>query len=442
MTPSTRDRYRKTLPSTEFAALDAWLSTFYKFQREWLLDGADLGICNKSRQIGLSHTTSGVGTIWGAFHGELTTIISVGERESVEVLEKARKHAGVLEKLGSRMARVTGKDNDNEVGFASGGRIIALPSSGGRSFTGNVFLDEYAYQENAKKVWDAAAAVTLLGHKLRIASTPNGVGNDFHAIWKKASRPGSRWSAHEIPIETAIAQGFPVDMAKCWELAKGDPRIFDQLFRCSFLDNEFQYIPSALLDAASTEDAAPARGETYAGLDVGRTNDLTALVVVRDEGDGVLWVVSVEVRRRTEAEDLEELAALAITSFGARRLCIDSTGMGAFPASSLQKKFGRHRVEPVSFTLQMKETLATGLFQRFAEQRLRIPRADKALRDDVCAIRRMVTAAGNVRYDAPTTDEGHADRAWALALAVHGASRPAAKRHEVLDHNDDGEYDP
>lgn len=438
-TKQTLATYRRLLPPNESAALGAWLETFYPFQTDWLLDPSDLGICNKARQIGLSHTTSAVGTIWGAFHGELTTIISVGERESVEVLDKAKKHAGVLAKLGSRMAQVGEKDNANELTFASGGRILALPSSGGRSFTGNVFLDEFAYQEHAKKVWDAAAAVTLLGGKLRIASTPNGVGNDFHGLWKQAGDPNSGWSAHQIPVETAIAQGFPVDIAKCWKIAKGDPRLFDQLFRCSFLDNEFQYIPDALLEAATTDAAIPRGGLCYAGLDVGRTANLTALVILR-EVDGILWLIVVETKKRTSLEDLDALVYMALETFGAQRVCIDATGMGAFPAEALQKRFGRHRVEAVNFTMQVKEDLATGLFQRFSEGRMRLRRIDAEVRDDVRSIRRIVTTAGNVRYDAPNTDEGHADRAWALALAVHAATNKAPERHEVLDH-EEPDYD-
>ena len=151
--------YEQALPAHEFAALKAWVGTFYPFQREWLLETAPHAICNKARQIGLSHTSSAVADLWGVFHGELTTVISIGERESAEVLDKAKKHAQVLQRLGSTMAR-TVAENATEIRFESGGRVLALPSTGGRSFTGNVFLDEYAYQEHAAKVWDAAAAVT------------------------------------------------------------------------------------------------------------------------------------------------------------------------------------------------------------------------------------------------------------------------------------------
>lgn len=423
------ETYRRVLPAHEYAAFSAWLTTFYGFQTDWVLDTSPMALCNKSRQIGLSHTSSALGVIWGALHGELTTIISIGDRESVEVLEKARKHAAVLVRLGSQMARTGRKDNANELSFASGGRILALPSSGGRSFSGNVILDEYAYQQHADKVWDAAAAVTMLGWKLRVMSTPNGVGNDFHRIFEIASAPGSDWSFHNIPLSVALAQGYPVDIKKCWALAKGDPRIFDQLFNGSFLDNQFQYLPSELIEAASTMDAPPDGSEVYAGLDIGRTADRTELIIVRRVGN-VFWVIRRESKKRTSPEDIQNLAKLAIDTYGARLLCVDATGMGRFPSDDLQEKYGTKRVEAIWFTADVKEDLATILYQRLASQSLKLPASDIQLRKDMASIRRIVTPSGNVQYDAPHTEAGHADSAWALALALlagkHGDVPPRA----------------
>jgi phage FluMu gp28-like protein len=390
--------------------------------------------------------------LWGAFHGELTTIISIGELESSEVLDKAKRHAGVLAGLGSAMAAPV-RQNAETLTFASGGRILALPSTGGRSFTGNVFLDEFAYQEHPKKVWDAAAAVTMLGGRLRVASTPNGIGNDFHSLWKRATDPALGWKQHEIALEHAIAEGYPVDLSKCWTLAKGDPRLFDQLFNCKFLDGSAQYIPTALIDAASVTDLYTYEGEYFAGLDIGRTADRTVLVVLRkrpDEQRFLAWVASC---KRTDSDALEALVEWCFQVFKPRRLCVDSTGLGAFPAERMQKKHGRQRVEPIVFSQPVKEDLATTMYSAFAEDTLKIakttdairlpretprsllrdiePRAAERLREDVCAIRREVTSAGNVRYDAPHTDEGHADSAWALALALHACGKGPSKKHEI-----------
>jgi phage FluMu gp28-like protein len=35
----------------------------------------------------------------------------------------------------------------------------------------------------------------------------------------------------------------------------------------------------------------------------------------------------------------------------------------------------------------------------------------------------MVTESGAIRFDAPRTVDGHADRAWSLALALHACSK-------------------
>ena len=452
--PQRLEPYKRSLPAYEYAALEAWLSTFWGFQLQWLLEPARNAICNKSRQIGISHTTSALGVIWGAFHGELTTVISRGELESKEVLTKAKKHANVLARLGSKMAVKGDRDSASELEFASGGRILALPSTGGRSFSGNVFLDEYGYQEHASDVWDAAAAVTMLGYRMRVASTPNGVGNDFHNLWRSIGNGKVKnWVPHEIPLQQAVAEGYPVNIDECWDLAKGDARLFDQLFNCKFLDGSAQYLPTAAIDAASLDDLYTYEGEYFGGLDIGRTVDRTVLIVVRlrpDEQRILAWIASC---KRTDSDALEALVDWAFQVFKLKRLCVDATGIGTFPAERMQTRHGRIRVEPVTFSLSSKEDLATTLYAAFTEQSVKIaktnaairlpdnlpfqlhkplePKCAEQLRDDLCAIRREITSAGNVRYDAPRTGEGHADSAWALALALHACGKAPGKKHEI-----------
>ena len=423
---------QKSLPSREFAALSAWHSTFYPYQRKWLLDWSDFAILNKARQIGASFTHAGSAALWSAILGETTTVISKGQTEADEVVKSVGKHADVLAMLGSRWARKT-RDAASKLTFASGGEVIALPStSGGRSFSGNVLLDEFAYHEHPEEVWDGAAAVVMHGFKLRVMSTPNGVGNLFHELWANAQ---TSWTKHEVTIDQARADGLAVDDAKCWEMAHGDARIYDQLFRCKFLDSAQQYIPSHLIDGAIADVPTDARsvwdGETFAGLDIGRMNDLTCLVIVRVDARGVHWVQHIETIKRTEEADLDRLITVALgPTWRCVRICVDATGMGAFPASRIAQQYGHQKVEPVEFGLKSKEALATTLYQRLVDRAhddkpvLRLPREQKELRDDIASLRRIITAAGNVRYDAPTTTRGHADRAWALALALHACSRP------------------
>jgi phage FluMu gp28-like protein len=418
-------RLQRALPPREWDAVSLWLRTFYPYQLAWMLDPCRFVSVLKARQVGVSHTFGGASALWGLL-GEETTVVSIGERESIEVIDKTRRHAEALVRLGSQWAKHKAKQEG--VSFETGGRVVGLPSSSaGRGYSGNIILDEFAYHAKPETVWDGAAAVVMHGHKLRVMSTPNGVGNLFHKLWTdpKASKG---YSKHSVTIDEAKADGLRVDDEECWKMARGDPRVYDQLFRCSFLDNDEQYIPSELIGGCSLPDTSQIRGDTYAGLDIGLTNDLTALCVGRIGPDGLPYVQEVETCKRTSWEDQEQMIARSFQRWGWRRMCVDSTGLGAVPSQRLARKYPG-RIEAVNFNASVKEDLATRLYQSFAERKVFIPSGDALLRTDICSLRRLVTAAGAVRYDAQRTADGHADRAWALALMLMACTRPVVYRN-------------
>lgn len=427
----TLDVLQKALPPGEWAAVQLWLATFYAYQLEWLLDPSRFAVVVKSRQIGASHTFAAAAVLWGMI-GETTSIVSKGEREGEEVVVKAAQHAEALKRLGSKWARPL-KVGMGKVTLQSGGRIIALPAtSGGRGYSGNMILDEFAYHSDPDAVFDGAAGTTLHGFKMRICSTPNGVGNRFHKIW--ASHPKG-WSRHAVKLQSAVDQGLPVNIQECWDLAFGDQRIFDQLYNCSFLDNALQYIPDELIKAALAP-AAAVQGECFAGLDIGRKNDLTVLTVVCVDVHGTRWVVHEETCKRTSFGDLDRLVGNAVRRWDCRKIVIDETGLGVFPAEQLQAKYGLYRVVPFAFSMKSKGQLATTMYQHFADHRIKLPADNTELQADIAGIRRVVTSSGNVTYDGLTTEDGHQDRAWALAMALHGCSGPDHRRHELRDYDD------
>jgi phage FluMu gp28-like protein len=107
-----------------------------------------------------------------------------------------------------------------------------------------------------------------------------------------------------------------------------------------------------------------------------------------------------------------------------RRACIDSTGMGAPLAESLEREFGP-RVEPVTFTAAVKEDMAYRVKRRMEQRLDLIPDAPEIARA-FSAVKKLVTAAGNTRFDAERTDLGHADEFWAKALADLAAEQPTS----------------
>lgn len=102
---------------------------------------------------------------------------------------------------------------------------------------------------------------------------------------------------------------------------------------------------------------------------------------------------------------------------------MDATGLGAMLAEELQARWGA-RVEPVTFTQAVKEDLAVRVKRLLEERRLKLP-YDPAVRAGLGSVKRYVTPAGNIRFDADRTEAaGHADHFWALALALAAAEEP------------------
>ena len=214
-----------------------------------------------------------------------------------------------------------------------------------------------------------------------------------------------------------------IDLDDAWDMARHDPRVFDQLFRGVFLDSDTQYIPSELIQRQTTDQPPDRYADTWAGLDIGESRDKTALIVLQGDRSRVI-VRHLEVHDRTDDELIRHLCDQAFRVYGCSRLAVDATGMGSFPAKAARRVHGP-KLEPVQFTSKTKEDMASRLYQSLADGTLWLPRGMGELRDDIAAIRRIVTTAGNVRFDAPRTAKGHADRAWAIMLALHAAGRSA-----------------
>jgi phage FluMu gp28-like protein len=108
-----------------------------------------------------------------------------------------------------------------------------------------------------------------------------------------------------------------------------------------------------------------------------------------------------------------------------RRACIDNAVIGRDLIEDAQKRFGTHKVEPVNFSLAMKEQLAYPLKAAFEDHTVRIPDDPKIIASHR-AVRKETTLSGNVRFVAESTEAGHADDFWAHSLALFAAKIPVS----------------
>ena len=381
-----------------------------------------------ARQTGKSFTKSLRRILRGLERRRTQIFLSAGERQSRELMTKARQHCEALKIATDYYDSQFFKDlsiKQLEMRLPGGVRIIGLPANPqtARGFTGDVFLDEFAMHAFDREIW-AAMFPTLLrgGGELDVASTPKGCGNVFYQL-----RDNEMFSISVLTLPDAIGQGLEVD-AEEMRRAMGDETLYRQEFLCEFIDETTAFLTydqiagctdERLVAHTSIEPLTDDPRELFVGVDVGRLRDLTVIWVLARTGDALVTVAVFELcvaPFRAQFALLGEVLGLRRV----RRCCIDAGGLGMQLAEQAIERFGGHRVEAVTFSAALKSQLAAGLRLAVEGRRIRIP-SDERIRNDWHSVQRLVTESGHFRLTAPRLEGSHADRFWAAALAVHAA---------------------
>jgi len=421
--------------SSSSSALD-----LYDYQKRWVTDKARFKIGMWSRQSGKSFSTSLEAVLDGYENRTKWVFLSAGERQSKELMLTAQMHARAVSAAVDIIESRFREDDRNEYKQLeikiprTGSRIIGLPAnpSTARGHSANILLDEFAFHQDSRAIWRALFPTVTRGFKIRIVSTPQGKQNKFYELWSG----NERYSKHFVPIYEAVRQGLTLadeDGNPCspedLRAALGDEDAWSQEYLCEFLDEATAWITYDQISEAEVQTLErvnpPAGGGTlWAGVDVGRKRDLTVFWMIEQVGD-VFWSRHLEEFDRVKFSRQRERIFELVREHQPRRICMDATGIGMQLAEEAVEAFGEFRVEPVTFTIRSKEDLATSIKRAFEDKRIRIP-VDRKIREDIHSIRKTTTSAGNVRFDAERSDDGHADRFWALALALHAAGKSAA----------------
>lgn len=406
-----------------------------EYQKRWVEDKSRFKIALKARQTGFSFAVALEVVLDAVEHRTLWVLLSRGERQSKELMEKVAMHAraiGVACQELETTFQIDDKDfKQLEIRFPNGSKVIGLPANPdtARGFSGNVVLDEFAFHADSRKIWTALYPTITRGYKIRVISTPQGKSNKFYNLWMDDT---GTWSKHRVDIYQAKEQGMDVDIE---ELRKGVESEDDWLqeFCCEFLDEADSLLPYEMInncedDRATTElpeDYEP-QGDLYLGVDIGRKRDLTVIWLCEVLGD-VFWTRAVKELTKTPFRVQRQELFWYLSLPRMRRACIDSTGLGMQLAEEAQERYG-YLVEPVTFTPAVKQELAVTQRRKFEDRLVRIP-ARREIREDLHSVKKVTTAAGNIRYDAERSESGggHADRFWALALALHAGTNPPGR---------------
>jgi len=427
------------------------------YQAKWVRDLSRLKLMEKARQIGMTWSTAyDIVTKTSLVDTQLDEWIS--SRDEIQArlfLEDCKAFAKLLdvgaEDLGEKV--LDEKGNTAQVlQFANGRRAHSMSSNpdaqagkrGGRK------IDEYALHRDQRKMWAIAYPGITWGGTLAAWSTHRGSATFFNELIQEIKHKGNPKgiSLHTVTLQDALDQGLLYKLQL--KLPADDPRMgmdeadYFNFIRAGCADEEsflqeFMCIPADDAGAFLTyeeiagceykaaerwqTDLADAKGDLYVGVDVGRDHDLTVIWVV--EAVAGIRLTRAVIEMKAQTFDAQEHALYEVLELPQmRRCCIDRTGIGRQFFERAQKRFGTYKVEGLAFTPAVKEELAYPLRAAFEDKSVRIPN-DKFIRADLRSIRKETTAAGNIRITADRGKNGHADRFWALGLALHAAKTPA-----------------
>jgi phage FluMu gp28-like protein len=423
---------------------------FYPYQQRWVGNDSRFKIGMFARQTGKTFTT----TFEIARDCQLAdlagkrqrwVILSRGERQAKEAIEEGVKRH--CQALGSLVRTIEGDWRTDgasyralEVEFPGGSKITALPANPdtARGFSANVFLDEFAFHQDSRKIWTALFPVISAGHKLRVVSTPNGKGNKFYDLMTSED---PIWYRQVTDIYQAVADGLPRDIDEL-RAALNDEDAWAQEYELKWLDEASAWLSFELISGCEDDRAGRpelyAGGPCYLGVDIGARNDLFVIWVDELVGD-VAWNREITAARRISFAEQDALLAEAFARYRVIRCCMDQTGMGEKPVQDAQRRHGISRVEGVLFTGPNKLVLATLGKEQFEDRKCRIPLGDAVLRADLHKLKKIQGPTGSPRFVAESDSAGHADRAWAKFLAANAAHGQAIEYayHPVSHRNED-----
>lgn len=441
-------------------------SYFLPYQIRWLQDDSRIKIWEKSRRIGATYAQS-YEDVRDCASGKVPAVwfSSADETAAKEYILYCAQWAKAMDIAARDLGEII-LDSEKDIKalsieFANGHRINALSSNPTqfRSKGGKVVLDEYAFHKDQGAMWKAARPAITWGYPLRILSTYNGKGNKYFQFVDDVKKGLKRWSLHTTDIVTAVNEGLAdkilgrelnEEERQNWldeeEENAGDDETWQQEYMCNPIDESTAFFSYDLIHSCEigvflkdeksgihkgkkwtiTTYTAPGfsidtdEDDLFIGYDVGRKRDLSVLWMAQ-RVNKLLPAVRVVVMEKTPFKMQKAILYDHLSLPYMRRACIDETGLGMQLAEEAQDDFGSSRVEPVTLTSSSKSAIMHTTLEWMEDTRIGLPQ-DKETRADFHAFRRIVTSAGNIRFDVDKSNtDGHGDRGIAAGLCIHAA---------------------
>jgi hypothetical protein len=182
----------------------------WKFQEKLLhqFKESKYNVVLKSRQLGISTLVAGYALWLMLFHSD-KNILVIATKQGVakNLVTKVRvMHQNLPVWLRGNCV----EDNKLSLRFANGSQIKAessAPDAGRSEALSLLVLDEAAFIKDIDSIWAASSLTLATGGDCIMLSTPNGVGNLFHKIWKFAEEGlayGDKFSFNPLKLHWSV----------------------------------------------------------------------------------------------------------------------------------------------------------------------------------------------------------------------------------------------
>jgi len=352
-----------------------------------------------------------------------------------------------------RMKRVL--DNKMEIEFVNGNRILCSfhPRGKGKA---DVMLDELAHIQDGRSLYQACLPIISRGGSIHIGSTPLAKAGIFHDIYVGADGKFSNFKRYNVPWWTSSALCADVSGGKKDGVGKmptaervrkyGTPilqDIYDNMFEedfqteyeCEWSDESRAFLPWSLIEMCSPtgdnvifkcDDIEGLRflhGDLYVGMDVGRRINASEIFVCEYMSKLERFELRLLLTLDGTAAEFNEQERVInkILSFSnVKTFVIDENGLGMMLAERATEKWGS-RVVAQKVSPTTKPEIANNM-RMMMERGQFFFYPDRETRQQFHSVKKVVTSHSNVIYDVDKNEKHHADKFWAAALMLFGAS--------------------
>lgn len=435
------------------------------FQLKHLNDDSMFRIENKSRQIAWSFLSAAEGVADAILEKRDSIYSSINHEEAREKIRYAKAIYENLE-IGGLPKLVI--DNQLELEFSNGARLISHPARAVRGKPkSNWFADEFGHIQHDAEIYKGSLPIVTKGGRIRIGSSPMGASGKFWEIFTEAMQKYPGYTRKLTPWWEV--QAFCTNVREARRLAPamdtfsrvemfGKDRIkaifanlpvedFQQEYECAFVDETTAWITWGEIRRAEREDliclkatvredavahafdaiedlllairAGKVEQILYGGMDIGRTRNASEIFLVGKSPTGTYPLRLMLTLQNTDFDSQMAVLRKVLEMLPVSSMLIDRNGLGRQLSEKAEKVFPSKAIG-VDFTNQSKQLWATDTKMLFQQHKVLLPVVTD-LAYQIHSIKKKISQANNLIFDTDRNEKHHADKFWALALALKAA---------------------